>query len=31
MILTSSSRLEQLQASEEDIPIMILTKGIQIF
>lgn len=31
MILTSSSRLKQLQASEEDIHIMILTKGVQIF
>lgn len=30
MILTSSSRLK-LQASEEDIHIMILTKGVQIF
>lgn len=31
MILTSSSRLKQLRASEEDIHIMILTKGVQIF
>lgn len=30
MILTSISRLK-LQASEEDIHIMVLTKGVQIF